>query len=94
MAATDNQGSANDEGRRHPDGSPCLEGTKSVPEGYVPCCQDFDYGTTRCAYDVRYEYWKENNEWVIVIVEAAGGGGVLISYCPHCGAPLKGAEPR
>jgi hypothetical protein len=80
--------------RRHTDGSVCLEGTKSVPEGYAPCCESFDYRTTRCAYDIRFEYWKERDIWVIPIVDSAGGGGIEISYCPHCGAQLsKSSKP-
>ena len=85
MGSRDNKGI-----RRHADGSPCLEGTRRVPQDYVPCCKDFDYRTTRCAYDIRYEYSKEYDVWVILLVEAAGGGGIEISYCPHCGARLKG----
>jgi len=42
-----------------------------------------------CDYDVRYEWWKRQRFWVITIAESAGGGGVVIRYCPHCGAELK-----
>ncbi len=82
------QNDANDQTFRHPDSSPCLEGTQRVSENYVPCCESFDNGTRRCAYDIRYEYWKGQG-WVIAIVEEAGGGGITISYCPHCGVRLS-----
>ena len=83
------QNDTNKEASRHPDGSPCLKGTQRVPKNYVPCCEFFDYRTRTCAYDIRYEYWKGQG-WMIVIVEEAGGGGIAISYCPHCGTRLSG----
>ncbi len=69
----------------HADGTVCLEGTRSVPRNYSPCCEVFDYRTAACVYDIRYEWWPISHQWVIVIAEVAGGGGITVSYCPHCG---------
>ncbi len=87
------QNRPDEETSRHTDGSPCLEGTRVVPEDYIPCCDAFDYRTARCTYDIRYEYSEEYDVWVIPIVDSAGGGGIEILYCPHCGARLRG-QPR
>lgn len=72
----------------YPDGTVCLEGTKSVPKSYAPCCKVFHEHTRTCVYDIRYEWWPKSNHWVIAIVESAGGGGITMSYCLHCGARL------
>lgn len=74
--------------RRHSDGTICLEGTRSVPHDYVACCETFLGHTTTCEYDIRYEWWHESRQWVIAIAEAAGGGGIIIEFCPHCGTKL------
>lgn len=72
----------------HADGTPCKEGTRSVPDGFRPCCESFDGHTTSCDFDVRYEWWPKSGHWVIAISESAGGGGILIEFCPHCGLRL------
>ena len=72
----------------HPDGTFCLENTKSVPSSFIPCCETFSGHTITCAYDVRYEWLPNSNEWIIVIPESAGGGGITMSFCPHCGMKL------
>ena len=73
----------------HADGTICLEGTSRVPKPYRPCCQAFDVQTSMCAFDVRYEWSPRQKTWVIAISESAGGGGVVITYCPHCGDKLR-----
>lgn len=73
---------------KHSDGTECLEGTSSVPESFSPCCEVFGGHTTTCAFDIRYEWWPKSKQWVIAISESAGGGGITISFCPHCGAKL------
>lgn len=72
----------------HADGTPCKEGTSSIPRGFVPCCAEFSGHLTTCDFDVRYEWWPKQRHWVIAIAEVAGGGGIRIAYCPHCGARL------
>ncbi len=42
----------------HPDGTVCLEGTRSLPKSYSPCCEIFDNHTSTCAYDLRYEWGR------------------------------------
>ncbi|HNT78321.1 MAG TPA: hypothetical protein PKH77_25195 [Anaerolineae bacterium] len=73
---------------RHPNGTPCLEGTAYVPQDFRPCCDLFAAHTTTCVYDLRYEWWPRSRQWVIALAKAAGGGGIVIHYCPHCGARL------
>ena len=75
-------------GEKHASGSRCLEGTRRVPRGYRPCCEAFARHTTSCAFDVRYEWWAKSRIWVTVIDASAGGGGIEISFCPHCGSRL------
>ena len=70
----------------HPDGTTCLEGTTCVPEGFTPCCEIFGGHIDTCAHDLRYECWESG--WVIRIADAAGGGGISITFCPHCGIEL------
>lgn len=72
----------------HPDGTPCPEGTRSVPDGFVACCEAFSDRTSACYFDIRYEWWASFGEWFIVIAPAAGGGGIGLDYCPHCGTAL------
>ena len=72
----------------HQDGTVCLEGTKSVPEDFVSCCDDFAAHLDSCQYDVRYEWWKIEKYWVIAIADCVGGGGIKITFCPHCGKKL------
>ena len=74
--------------QRHTDGSVCLEGTKRVPKNFKTCCEVFEAHTTNCYYDIRYE-WDKHWGWNIVIPPSAAGGGIVISYCPHCGLKLK-----
>jgi hypothetical protein len=77
---------------RHPDGTLCLEGTSSLPPDFQPCCEVFAGHTATCAHDLRYEWWRKSRRWVIAIAESAGGGGIMIRYCPHCGTPLVGDQ--
>lgn len=59
-----------------------------VPVGFAACCDTFVEHVAACAHDVRYEWWSRDGQWVIAIAESAGGGGVEISFCPHCGKKL------
>ncbi len=34
------------------------------------------------------EYWQTSGFWVLAIDDSAGGGGVEIDWCPHCGRSL------
>lgn len=73
--------------RKHADGSPCPEGTQRLPASGVVCCDAFWAHTLACYFDIRYEYWEGRApNWHIIIAPAAGGGGIAIQYCPHCGA--------
>jgi hypothetical protein len=74
---------------KHTDGTECLEGTTKIPKDFKPCCDVFDAHISSCAYDLRYEWWQKMKIWVIVISETAGGGGIAISFCPHCGSRLS-----
>lgn len=78
--------------RSHLDGSPCKEGTRDVPENWEPCCAAFGGHVTTCEYDVRYEWWIGDAVGVIAIAASAGGGGVTIRFCPHCGHELRPAS--
>ncbi len=80
--------------REHEDGTTCLEGTSSVPAGYSPCCATFGGHVETCVYDLRYEWWPRQRCWVIAVAENAGGGGIMIRYCPHCGHDLRRAAAR
>lgn len=73
----------------HADGTRCLEGTRSVPDNFKPCCDMFAGHVDTCALDLRYEWWEKSGIWVIAIAESSGGGGIEIIYCPHCGAKLN-----
>ena len=72
----------------HADGSSCPEGTRRVPRPFKTCCEAFASRTLACYHDIRYEWWPNYKGWFIVIAPSAGGGGISISYCPHCGASL------
>jgi hypothetical protein len=74
---------------KHPDGSACPEGTQSVPRAFIACCPEFRAHTLSCYHDVRYEWWPKQRCWFTVIAPSAGGGGVEISFCPHCGSRLS-----
>lgn len=74
----------------HTDGSPCPEGTQSVPADFRPCCAAFGARTLSCYFDIRYEWWEEHDAWFIIIDPTAGGGGLAIAFCPHCGGKLSG----
>jgi hypothetical protein len=78
----------------HEDGSPCPEGTQSVPRVFAPCCEVFADHTAACYFDIRYEWWPKQKGWFIVIAPSAGGGGIAISYCPHCGSKLTGSARK
>jgi hypothetical protein len=75
--------------RYHSDGLICKEGTKNVPKRYSYCCDEFQIRTTKCELDIRYEWYISQKSWVIAVPETAGGGGIIISYCPHCGSKLN-----
>jgi len=75
--------------RRHVDGSTCTEGTRRLPPGFEPCCAEFAQHTAACVFDVRYEWWASAKAWFIALSDMAGGGGVQIRHCPHCGTDLK-----
>jgi hypothetical protein len=75
--------------KTHADGSPCFEGVSQTPNRFKTCCDVFEAHTLCCVYDVRYEYWSKSKSWVIAISKLAGGGGVEIHFCPHCGKSLS-----
>jgi hypothetical protein len=47
-----------------------------------------------CYFDLRYEWWSKQKGWFIALAPNAGGGGIAISYCPHCGANLRASNSR
>ncbi len=77
----------------HIDGSDCPEGTQRLPPSGALCCETFRARTFACYFDIRYEWWPEPAGWYVIIAPDAGGGGVAINHCPHCGVRLDG-EPR
>jgi hypothetical protein len=77
---------------KHADGTRCLEGVRGAPDDFRPCCDDFGGHLDTCSHDVRYEWWSTARGWVIRIAEAAGGGGIHIEFCPHCGARLEAPD--
>ena len=81
-------------GRTHLDGSDCPEGTLLVPRGFAPCCAEFAERTLACFFDIRYEWWSGQQNWFVLITPDAGGGGIAMGYCPHCGARLAGGAKR
>ncbi|MGE0045319.1 MAG: hypothetical protein AB7J28_12900 [Hyphomonadaceae bacterium] len=76
--------------KTHSDGSLCPEGTQSLPSSGAICCDAFGWRTLACYFDIRYEFWENPEGWFVIIQPDAGGGGILLSYCPHCGAKLPG----
>ena len=74
----------------HIDGSPCPEGEQRLAPDGALCCAAFEARTRACYFDIRYEYWVSQGGWFIIIQPDAGGGGVAINNCPHCGARLAG----
>jgi hypothetical protein len=74
----------------HGDGSICPEGTARRPRPYKPCCRDFDRHTLACFFDIRYEWWPRYRGWFNIISPSAGGGGIALNFCPHCGKRLPG----
>jgi len=74
--------------KTHDDGSQCPEGTRKVPRGFKPCCDSFDQHTRACYFDLRYEWWPKYKGWFIPLAPKAGGGGIQIQFCPHCGTSL------
>ena len=76
--------------RVHADGSPCPEGTQRIPRGKKLCCEEFETRTQACYFDIRYEWWPRYQGWFTIIQPDAGGGGVAMNFCPHCGQRLPG----
>ncbi len=74
----------------HTDGTACPEGTQRLPSRFRPCCPEFVARTSACYHDIRYEWWTRPRGWFIVIAGSAGGGGIAMNHCPHCGARLAG----
>jgi hypothetical protein len=79
---------------KHEDGTPCPEGSRKVPRGFGACCEVFEGHTTSCYFDIRYEWWAKERTWVTVIPDGAGGGGIEMFFCPHCGTRLEGGSTR
>jgi hypothetical protein len=73
----------------HADGTPCPEGTGKLPRAFAACCDAFAQHTRSCYVDLRYEWWTRSRAWFIVLAPEAGGGGIRISFCPHCGSDLR-----
>jgi len=78
----------------HPDGTSCPEGTRRVPLRFTPCCAEFDARTRACYHDIRFEWWSRPRAWFIIIAPEAGGGGIRVRYCPHCGTALSSKPQR
>jgi hypothetical protein len=38
--------------------------------------------------DCLVDYWEKSNQYVLIIRNEAGGGGITIAYCPWCGTKL------
>lgn len=74
----------------HADGSVCPEGTARLPRPFKPCCETFAAHTRACFFDIRYEWWPKQRGWFTIIAPSAGGGGVAMNFCPHCGRRLAG----
>jgi len=79
---------------KHADGTTCPEGTQALPRGFQSCCDAFHAHTAACYFDIRYEWWPRSRSWFIVIAPSAGGGGISIRFCPHCGNRLTAMAPR
>jgi hypothetical protein len=78
--------------RKHLDGSLCPEGTRRIHARFSACCEEFTHRTRACYFDIRYEWWPKLKNWFVVISDEAGGGGIAINFCPHCGRKLKGQK--
>jgi hypothetical protein len=76
--------------KTHSAGDLCLEGARRVPANFSPCCDAFEGHLETCAFDLRYEWWERSRQWVVRVADEAGGGGITIGYCPHCGHKLSG----
>jgi hypothetical protein len=76
--------------RKHLDGSLCPEGTAVLPARHKFCCDMFRARAHACYFDVRYEWWPRQRGWFNVIMPEAGGGGIAMAFCPHCGTKLGG----
>lgn len=76
----------------HADGSICPEGTARVPRGKKLCCEAFKDRTLACFFDIRYEWWPEYKGWFSIVIPSAGGGGIAMNFCPHCGKRLPGRK--
>ena len=63
-----------------------------MPRAFKACCALFESHTLSCYYDIRYEWWSKARGWFTVIAPLAGGGGIAIHYCPHCGTKLAGSK--
>lgn len=74
----------------HADGIPCPEGTQRLPRDGKLCCEAFRARTLACFFDVRYEWWPNHRGWFTLINPSAGGGGIAMNFCPHCGERLPG----
>jgi hypothetical protein len=72
----------------HIDGTLCKAGTRDVPQDFQPCCITFAGHVATCEFDIRYEWWGGDQVWVIAIADSAGGGGIVIRFCPHCSKEL------
>jgi len=65
-----------------------------LPARFRTCCAEFAQRTLACTFDVRYEWWSRQRNWFVTIADSAGGGGIAISHCPHCGKKLAGGKLR
>jgi hypothetical protein len=75
----------------HAHGTHCAEGTRSVPRGFVACCERFNYATQACEFDIRFEWWPKAKSWFVRIPDG-GSGGLEIGFCPFCGAGLTSSQ--
>lgn len=76
----------------HADGSVCPEGIQRIQRGKKLCCEEFEARTLACFFDIRYEWWPSYRGWFTIIQPSAGGGGVAMNFCPHCGKRLPGRK--
>jgi hypothetical protein len=65
-----------------------------LPSRYKACCDDFEQRTTACYVDIRYEWWRRQRGWFVIIAPNAGGGGIAIHFCPHCGEKLRKSKSK
>jgi hypothetical protein len=80
--------------KRHIDGSVCLEGVRSsIPRGYKVCCEVFERCLFACVYDIRFEWWPKSKIWVIRVADG-GSSGLVMNFCPYCGAALPKSGRR